>query len=643
MNTDRPGRPRRGVRLDLALALILVVAPALPRDARAQVAWLHDVRIEQGAPCEGCPAQVCPGDSIDVELAGNFPDGCRSLLGVSLRPNPAVTPLPLPPIIHIAYESHVRCAVCTQAPVAWSAHVRLPGQPHLGGITQFVRIEGEEIDLCAPDSASQAVGTLGVPFVVADSCSTLDACASVGWNHHARYGSCDGTFDLNTPAEPVLRIGSQAPIAGVEGGLLLHTPALRIESVAAARPDWTVQWTRNAEGVAHYVAFANTPSAAIPGHTDGERQPLLKVRVGASGAGELPEYATIDAFEILVSDPQGGAILSCPQPAIDPPSTWGLLCRSGTCDVNIDGRKDVRDLVLMVGCLAPLPDQGAACDDSTRFDCDRNGRFNLDDVFCCGRAMLGGDGNGPPPDSLRAAPDVALRFDLPRDAGERTIEVPLELGGLHHPAAGVAAARVDIAYPEHLYEVVGVKFEGLVTQWWTAYEVEGGRVRAAMLDLSPLPDRPLPPDLIGVGSSIRLSLKLRPGAVAGGMLAIANSDFAAIDGVALEPSRAVAQVALGSGQVALTPPSPNPFGGNTAFTLTVPAAGPVDVGVFDVAGRRVATLMRETNAASGVYALAWNGTDEARGRAVGGVYFVRVVTGAGGTSTKLLFLPGGSR
>ena len=72
----------------------------------------------------------------------------------------------------------------------------------------------------------------------------------------------------------------------------------------------------------------------------------------------------------------------------------------------------------------------------------------------------------------------------------------------------------------------------------------------------------------------------------------------------------------------LSPARPNPSSGPVSLSLALAGETQVDVAVFDLAGRRVATLTRGT-LGPGTHALAWDGRDE-RGAAAGrGVYFVR--------------------
>ncbi len=77
--------------------------------------------------------------------------------------------------------------------------------------------------------------------------------------------------------------------------------------------------------------------------------------------------------------------------------------------------------------------------------------------------------------------------------------------------------------------------------------------------------------------------------------------------------------ALGHGQ-------PNPFGAGTTIHYSLAAPGAVDVGVYDVHGRRVRTLTRGQQAA-GRHAVQWDGLGDEGQPLAAGVYFVRYQTG----------------
>lgn len=99
--------------------------------------------------------------------------------------------------------------------------------------------------------------------------------------------------------------------------------------------------------------------------------------------------------------------------------------------------------------------------------------------------------------------------------------------------------------------------------------------------------------------------------------------------------------ALGPDEDLEAPPAPvampNPFRGSTRFAFTVPAAAgaDVDLGVFDVAGRRMASLARGSFAA-GSHVVAWDGRGLDGSRARAGMYFVRGRIGKAEVMTSVM-------
>jgi hypothetical protein len=73
--------------------------------------------------------------------------------------------------------------------------------------------------------------------------------------------------------------------------------------------------------------------------------------------------------------------------------------------------------------------------------------------------------------------------------------------------------------------------------------------------------------------------------------------------------------------------APNPFNPSTSIEFGIPAGGSgfVTIDVFDVAGRLVRTLLKETRGA-GTWRVTWDGTTNAGSRVSSGVYFYRLRT-----------------
>ncbi|MBD3367635.1 MAG: T9SS type A sorting domain-containing protein [Candidatus Eisenbacteria bacterium] len=83
---------------------------------------------------------------------------------------------------------------------------------------------------------------------------------------------------------------------------------------------------------------------------------------------------------------------------------------------------------------------------------------------------------------------------------------------------------------------------------------------------------------------------------------------------------------------------PNPFNPVTSVTYSVPSPGSVTLGIYDVSGRLVRTLVDGAVEVAGEHSATWNGTDEGGRSVAGGVYFARLVTDAGEASSKLVLL-----
>ncbi len=87
--------------------------------------------------------------------------------------------------------------------------------------------------------------------------------------------------------------------------------------------------------------------------------------------------------------------------------------------------------------------------------------------------------------------------------------------------------------------------------------------------------------------------------------------------------------------LSFSPPRPNPASGQTTFRLALPVAAPVQVEVFDVAGRRVRRLVRADYGA-GLVDLAYDLRDDSGDRLPRGVYLVRAALGAAVFTRRLV-------
>jgi flagellar hook assembly protein FlgD len=71
---------------------------------------------------------------------------------------------------------------------------------------------------------------------------------------------------------------------------------------------------------------------------------------------------------------------------------------------------------------------------------------------------------------------------------------------------------------------------------------------------------------------------------------------------------------------------PNPFNPRTTIRFSLPTAGRTSVAVYDVAGRRVRTVLNEVLPAK-VHEVSWTGDDDQGRQVAAGVYFYMVTSG----------------
>ena len=83
---------------------------------------------------------------------------------------------------------------------------------------------------------------------------------------------------------------------------------------------------------------------------------------------------------------------------------------------------------------------------------------------------------------------------------------------------------------------------------------------------------------------------------------------------------------LGPTSISMGPARPNPFSGSTTIELLLPRSAPVSLEVYDVAGRRVRTLVSGT-LGPGRHTIVWDGMNSSGAEVSPGIYFTRLVSG----------------
>jgi hypothetical protein len=80
---------------------------------------------------------------------------------------------------------------------------------------------------------------------------------------------------------------------------------------------------------------------------------------------------------------------------------------------------------------------------------------------------------------------------------------------------------------------------------------------------------------------------------------------------------------------------PNPFNPETTIPYALASPGRVVIRVYDISGRRVATLVDRVEK-EGPHAIRWSGSADRGGRVASGVYFYKIEYPDGSVSAKKL-------
>ncbi len=96
-------------------------------------------------------------------------------------------------------------------------------------------------------------------------------------------------------------------------------------------------------------------------------------------------------------------------------------------------------------------------------------------------------------------------------------------------------------------------------------------------------------------------------------------------------------VTVPNATLALAQNAPNPFKSTTSIGISLPGRSDVRLTVYDVSGRRVATVASGARDA-GEHHFEWNGTDDAGNRVGAGVYFYRLEAGKQTLTRKLVLM-----
>jgi hypothetical protein len=572
--------------------------------------FLTAVNIGIDAPCVDCPPRICAFDTSQVYLHGLFNDASYALAEVTFIPDD-YSPIPVPPRVRLLFSKTCSGpAVLTPWSTTFAIPPLLPGSNHLY-IEEFLR------DDCQPGNLI-SLGSATFPIAVQD-CRTTGNCYLASFVRQP--GACDANVTPASPAFTVLGINSGRAIGGVQGRLVFDRPGMHVQSIEPAYAGSILKWDRTPDG-ANFVIVV--PPDSMPPSPPDVLRPLLFVNVALDGVRvDGDGVVRLTPVDLLVSDPTGAEIPHCISVVTTVLDPSARICTQAGCDFNGDGRTDVRDIVVMVRCLL-YPDPNVRCPETP--DCDADGEHDLDDVLCCARRIL----HGAPPDSAGSvpAPEVSVAFGAPV-AVAGGIDVPVTLYGSDH----VFATRLEFEYPDGAFASASVELTDHPANWLGLAEASAGRALFGGIQLAPDHSESLVGPL-----KLTLHLVSRAGVAPAGTVAFARGDFSNVNGAMLATSARPVSVPLGGGgNVALRAARPNPFGAETHFAVGLARAADLVVGIYDLAGRRVATLFKG-RAAAGTREFTWRRTRDDGSLVPSGMYFYRIVSGRETTGGKVLVL-----
>ncbi len=228
-----------------------------------------------------------------------------------------------------------------------------------------------------------------------------------------------------------------------------------------------------------------------------------------------------------------------------------------------------------------------------------------------------------------AAGRDAIALDVPAlPAIGETFAVPVRLQG----TGAVQGASVQLAWNPAVVEPAGVEAGELLARQSRGSVVLSGA--AGGVDFALLGTGA---GITGDGDAAHVLFRVKAAGDPGIGLAHVTARDAANAAVTLD-AQGAATAPVTPLRTELGTPYPNPFGHTATLQLSIAHAAPVRVAVFDLAGRRVRTLLDSVQPA-GVRVLVWDGRGDAGVRMAPGVYVIRMVADGAVQSRRVQLVP----
>ena len=585
------------------------------------------------------PANPTTCDSVTITVSGYLPDGCHHLTGATIHQDPEIPCMrmqPCPGTIHVEITETLSGTICTQAiaPYTFSFPIGLTlATDYSMDATDRVFLFDTQVE------QTLVRGTFTTSFDTTSTCvpSPSPGCYILGFHDPRdprRMDPPPGTFcdastvpggtaclpvDLmNTIPVGGLQMTVPIPASGVDNGITVASA----EAVGRAA-GFQVSWSNTTDGP-KFILYSTTGETIPAG--DGPVMRICFTMHAPPGSYEFHDEQTV------VADAAGNAVFPCPTFARIAP---GVICvASVACDLNLDGVSDVLDIIHLVQCALSAPgDSSLACPDPVRgrADCNNDGLVDIRDVICCVRKILSLDTKaiGLPPSIQSSGNDI--RFEGPitwTSDTDGTATLLLDA------ASGWGGVQFTVDSRRSPVRVTGMTLDAAPAQnaQLESFIDDTGLARGMIFANATGPRSAL---------TVRVRLALVREASASGSDPLRLGDLRAGDSMGtpaeIASSRPTLDLAGAPGVPTLDRANPNPFAGTTEISFTLPAQASAALSVYDVNGRLVRTLKRETLPA-GLHRVEWNGLDDRGHKARSGIYFLKLEVGSVTRTDRILLV-----
>src|SRR5262245_20323905 len=283
------------------------------------------------------PEHPCAGDSVTLQLIKNGCPPCVHL--VSFGENEFGNPFAG------VVEWRPNCFEFACMPETLSAPMgRLAQGTHGVSAPMTVHV----LDTAKPDSVIHFKSFL--QFQVGPPCGGPPApCVAREMDSNVPAQQCAVTLTPGASGVVPLFYESQLEMGGLEGSIEVPAPFMLADLKVAPGLAGVHLSVNNEFHRAHWLVFTD-PGVTLP---PGARQHLLDAKILASLDSWAGASALMFTRITVAASPAGDELPLCDRATLGFAVVATRLCVSGdssTCDVNHDGRLDVRDLVRMVGC-----------------------------------------------------------------------------------------------------------------------------------------------------------------------------------------------------------------------------------------------------------------------------------------------------